>query len=175
MQRRTVRAFNTNLWCVAVLKYWDRFSVCCDLKQITWWLPLSLSLSLSVSLSLQSCRGRAASRPSATARVPPAAASRATSRATAPLCPPTRASHSASSPPTSPRLPPLQQEHQPPSSPPAPPACPPHICPHSITLTRWCVELTPDCVQDLCFSVQCVLCFSLLIQLVTEQCDTSYI
>ena len=175
MQRRTVRAFNTNLWCVAVLKYWDRFSVCCDLKQITWWLPLSLSLSLSVSLSLQSCRGRAASRPSATARVPPAAASRATSRATAPLCPPTRASHSASSPPTSPRLPPLQQEHQPPSSPPAPPACPPtsvHTASHwHADVLNWHQIVSRICVS-LC-SVFCVFLF--FIQLVTDQCDTSYI
>lgn len=107
-----------------------------------WWLQLNIlfpfSLCLSVSLFLQSCRGRAALRPSVTARARPAAASHATSRATAPPCPPTRASHSASSPPTSPRVPPLLQEEPAPSSPPAPPACLHHICLPSIPLAHWC-------------------------------------
>jgi len=98
---------------------------------------LSLPLSLSLSLSLQSCRGREASRPSVTARAPPAAASHATSRATAPPYPPTRASRSASSPPTSPRLPGRTAT--------APP--PPHICPHSIS--------QPNHVSGLCFSGVC--------------------
>lgn len=61
--------------------------------------------SCFLSFSSQSCRGRAASRPSATARVPPVAAYREISRATALLCPPTRASRSASSPPISPDTP----------------------------------------------------------------------
>lgn len=123
-------------------------------RRSSYWLA-SLSagsnstFSRSVSLSPQSCRGREASRPSATAQVPPAAASHATSRATARRCPPTRASRSASSPPTSPRTP--RRWH------PSHPACLPV---HHRTLTHRCGVLSPN--QKICVSMvsmRFVFCF----------------
>lgn len=121
-------------------------------RRSSYWLA-SLSagsnstFSRSVSLSPQSCRGREASRPSATAQVPPAAASHATSRATARRCPPTRASRSASSPPTSPRTP--RRWHP---SHPALPARPPSYT-HA---PMRCIESKS---KDLCFYGQHAFCF----------------